>query len=399
MSKKILIPLLVGIVLFGGSYAIFKNPPQAGMRKAPPMAKITVEVETLARQDYPITLSSYGEAKAATQSMLVSQVAGQIVAVNEAFRSGSSVKKGDILVNVDDRDYRTAVMSAEANLLDAERSVVEERARAKQAALDWKTLGRKDEPNDLVLRKPQLMAAEARLKAAQADLSKANLALERTQIRAPFDGRVLDHKVDVGQFINVGTAVAELYANDYVEVRLPLCNCDLDFIDLDLVNTSNTQPRITFFSNLNSGRQWSGVVSRVDSAIDSNSRQLHVIGRIDQTLADSNLASEIKIGEYLTAEIQGKLIKDTLIIPNKTIYQSSFVYIVEKGTLQRRDIEILWQNNDVAMIGSGLESGDQLVLTSLGQVTSGTRVSIAEQQNTSINIAGQPPSAEQGAHQ
>jgi RND family efflux transporter MFP subunit len=399
MSKKILIPLLVGIVLFGGSYAIFKNPPQAGMRKAPPMAKITVEVETLARQDYPITLSSYGEAKAATQSMLVSQVAGQIVAVNEAFRSGSSVKKGDILVNVDDRDYRTAVMSAEANLLDAERSVVEERARAKQAALDWKTLGRKDEPNDLVLRKPQLMAAEARLKAAQADLSKANLALERTQIRAPFDGRVLDHKVDVGQFINVGTAVAELYANDYVEVRLPLCNCDLDFIDLDLVNTNNAQPRVTFFSNLNSGRQWSGVVSRVDSAIDSNSRQLHVIGRIDQTLADSNLASEIKIGEYLTAEIQGKLIKDTLIIPNKTIYQSSFVYIVEKGTLQRRDIEILWQNNDVAMIGSGLESGDQLVLTSLGQVTSGTRVSIAEQQNTSINIAGQPPSAEQGAHQ
>jgi RND family efflux transporter MFP subunit len=399
MSKKILIPLLVGIVLFGGSYAIFKNPPQAGMRKAPPMAKITVEVETLARQDYPITLSSYGEAKAATQSMLVSQVAGQIVAVNEAFRSGSSVKKGDILVNVDDRDYRTAVMSAEANLLDAERSVVEERARAKQAALDWKTLGRKDEPNDLVLRKPQLMAAEARLKAAQADLSKANLALERTQIRAPFDGRVLDHKVDVGQFINVGTAVAELYANDYVEVRLPLCNCDLDFIDLDLVNTNNAQPRVTFFSNLNSGRQWSGVVSRVDSAIDSNSRQLHVIGRIDQTLADSNLASEIKIGEYLTAEIQGKLIKDTLIIPNKTIYQSSFVYIVEKGTLQRRDIEILWQNNDVAMIGSGLESGDQLVLTSLGQVTSGTRVSIAEQQNTSINVAGQPPSAEQGAHQ
>ncbi len=399
MSKKILIPLLVGIVLFGASYAIFKNPPQAGMRKAPPMAKITVEVETLARQDYPITLSSYGEAKAATQSMLVSQVAGQIVAVNEAFRSGSSVKKGDILVNVDDRDYRTAVMSAEANLLDAERSVVEERARAKQAALDWKTLGRKDEPNDLVLRKPQLMAAEARLKAALADLSKANLALERTQIRAPFDGRVLDHKVDVGQFINVGTAVAELYANDYVEVRLPLCNCDLDFIDLDLVNTSNDQPRVTFFSNLNSGRQWSGVVSRVDSAIDSNSRQLHVIGRIDQTLADSNLASEIKIGEYLTAEIQGKLIKDTLIIPNKTIYQSSFVYIVEKGTLQRRDIEILWQNNDVAMIGSGLQSGDQLVLTSLGQVTSGTRVSIAEQQNTSINIAGQPPSAEQGAHQ
>ncbi len=399
MSKKFLIPLLVGIVLFGGSYAIFKNPPQVGMRNAPPMAKITVEVETLARQDYPVTLSSYGEAKAATQSMLVSQVAGQIVAVNEAFRSGSSVKKGDILVNVDDRDYRTAVMSAEANLLDAERSVVEERARAKQAALDWKTLGRKDEPNDLVLRKPQLMAAEARLKAAQADLSKANLALERTQIRAPFDGRVLDHKVDVGQFINVGTAVAELYANDYVEVRLPLCNCDLDFIDLDLVNTSNTQPRITFFSNLNSGRQWSGAVSRVDSAIDSNSRQLHVIGRIDQTLSDSHLASEIKIGEYLTAEIQGKLIKDALIIPNKTIYQSSFVYIVEKGTLQRRDIEILWQNNDVAMIGSGLESGDQLVLTSLGQVTSGTRVSIAEQQNTSINVAGQPPSAEQGAHQ
>jgi len=399
MSRRFFLPMTVAIVLFGAAAIILNNPPQSGVRKTPPMAKISVQVETVQSQDFPIVLSSYGEAKAATQSMLVSQVAGQIVKVSEAFRSGSIVKQGDVLVSVDDRDYRTAVMSAEANLLDAQRSVVEERARAKQAILDWKTLGRKDEPNDLVLRKPQLMAAEARLKAAEADLSKAKLALERTQIKAPYDGRVLQHKVDVGQFINTGTQVAELYANDYVEVRLPLCNCDLDFIELDNIGSGGIKPKVQFYSNLNSDRQWTGHVSRVDSAIDASSRQLHVIARIDRKLAEQGLSSEIKIGEYLTADIQGKTIPNAIVIPNKAIYQSSFVYIVEEGLLQRKDIEIVWQNNDVAMIGTGLQAGDKLVLTPLGQVTSGTRVSIAEQKQDSISIAGQAPFAEQGAQQ
>ena len=397
ISKRMLLPVVVGATLLGSAYALLQNPPSSGPRQAPPVPRVTVEVENLREAPFQVQLDSYGEARAATQSMLVSQVAGQIVSVSEGFRSGGVVNKGDILVAVDDRDYAAEVKAAEANLIEAERVLVEERARAKQAALDWKTLGRSDEPNDLVLRKPQLLAAEAKFKAAEANYSKANLALERTKIRAPFNGRILEHKVDVGQFINTGTAVAEVYANQYVEVRLPICNCDLDFIDLDSVG-SETSPSVTLFSSLNKGRQWQGRLTRVESAIDSTSRQLHVIARIDGILGDES-ASGIKIGEYLTANIEGVVVPDAIVIPSKAIYQGSFVYIVENETLQRRLIDIAWQDSERALISSGLIDGDVLVTTPLGQVTSGTRVKVAEKTSSGISVAGGAPGgAGQGAN-
>lgn len=398
LSKKQFLPLIVGAFLVGGAWLLMKNPPSSGPRQAPPTPKVTVQVETLQSKPFQVSLNSYGEARAATQSLLVSQVSGQIVEVSEGFRSGGVVNKGDILVRIDDRDYRAEVQAAEANLMEAERVVVEERARAKQAELDWQTLGRKDQPNDLVLRKPQLLAAEAKFKAAQANLNKAQLALERTQIRAPFNGRILEHKVDVGQFINTGTAVAEVYANQYVEVRLPICNCDLDFIDLDRVGHDNP-PSVTFYSSLSDDRQWQGRLTRVESAIDNLSRQLHVVGRIDGQLGEET-ASGIKIGEYMTASIEGSVVPNAIVIPNKAIYQASFVYVVENGALQRRNIDIAWQDSERALISQGLLSGDILVTTPLGQVTSGTRVNIAETAARGISVVGGSPSmVGQGANE
>ncbi len=398
ISKRMLLPIVAGATLFGSAYALLQNPPASGPRQAPPVPRVTVEVENLRAALFQVQLDSYGEARAATQSMLVSQVAGQIVAVSEGFRSGGVVKKGDVLVSVDDRDYAAELKAAEANLIEAERVLVEERARSEQAAKDWKTLGRSDQPNDLVLRKPQLLAAEAKYKAAEANYSKANLALERTKIRSPFDGRILEHKVDVGQFINTGTAVAEIYANQYVEVRLPICNCDLDFIELDKVGGADS-PDVTLLSSLNVGRQWQGRLTRVESAIDSTSRQLHVIARIDGNLGDES-ASGIKIGEYLTANIEGSVVSDAIVIPSKSIYQGRFVYIVENETLQRRVIDIAWQDSEHSLIANGLAEGDVLVTTPLGQVTSGTRVNVAEKATGGISVAGgAPASAGQGANE
>ncbi|MEY3017489.1 MAG: hypothetical protein RL336_624 [Pseudomonadota bacterium] len=387
-TKKFL-PLVVGGVLIASAALLIMNPPDSGPRRPPPTPRVTVEVETLVAEPFQVQLSSYGEAQAATQSLLVSQVTGQIVSVAEGFRNGGVVKKGDVLVAIDDRDYVAEVQAAEANAMDAERVVLEERARAKQAELDWKTLGRRDTPSDLVLRKPQLLAAEAKYKAAQASLSKAQLALERTKIRAPFDGRILKHNVDIGQFINAGTAVAEIYANEYVEVRLPLCHCDLDYIDLDHVG-GEFSPRVTFRSNLSEDRHWLGQLTRVESAIDSASRQLHVVGRIDGKLGEDS-ANGIKIGEYLTASIEGLVVPEAIVIPSQSIYQASFVYVAENDTLQRRNIEIAWQDSSRALISSGLKAGDVLITTPLGQVTSGTKINIAESNPQAIPVVSGRP--------
>ena len=87
--------------------------------------------------------------------------------------------------------------------------------------------------------------------------------------------------------------------------------------------------------------------------------------------------SPLKIGQYVTAEIAGSELNDVLVIPNSTIYQGSYVYIVEDGLLRRKDVVIAWQNDSDAIISEGLKHGDQLVTTALGQVTSGLRVAVA----------------------
>lgn len=389
MLLKALLPVAILAVLITIAALILGNPPQAQRGGPPEGPRMVVDVEEVRRGPYAIAVQSYGTVQPRTQSMLVAQVSGQIVNVESAFRPGGFFRANDILVTIDPRDYDADVKIAEANLMDAIQAETQEQARAEQALIDWERLGGGEPPSDLVLRKPQLAAATARAASARSALAKARLDLERTVIRAPFDGRLLRQLVDRGQVVNNGAQLAEIFATDYVEVRLPIRNSDLPYVDLP-ESESATQPTVTFASELGDVR-FEGRIVRTESAIDTNSRQLHVIAQIDDPFRLASDANErpIKIGEYVTAVVQGRELRSALVIPSAAIYQNTYVYVVEESVLQRRNVEVDWQNGRDAIIGSGLESGDQLVTTALGQVSSGTRVQIA-------GVSNRPP-ARRGA--
>ena len=316
---------------------------------------------------------------------MVSQVNGQITYISDQLREGSFFAKDDLLLKIDDRDYLADIKISEANLADAKQALAEEMALSSQAALDWKNLGNNNPPNDLVLRKPQQQAAQARLASAEAALSKTKLSLERTHIVAPYDGRVLQKEVGIGQVTNVNTQIAQIYATDYFEVRLPLRSTDLKFINLPETfrNKKATSPitSVNVYSTLSeSPIAWSGRLVRTESAIDNNARQLHVVAQIDDPFNADNIdRSPLKIGEYVTAKISGKNIDDAIVIPAGAIYQNTYVYVVTGDVIKRRNVQIDWQDQAQALISSGLSSGDQLVITTLGQVASGTRVLIEGQ--------------------
>ncbi|NKB38602.1 MAG: efflux RND transporter periplasmic adaptor subunit [Gammaproteobacteria bacterium] len=315
--------------------------------------------------------------------MLVAQVSGEITKISDSLREGGFFEKGDILLSIDERDYLADVKIAEATLLDASQALAQEQARSVQAQQDWNRLGQQGEPGDLVLRKPQLQAAEARVISAESALEKAQLDLERTKITAPYAGRVMEKMVDLGSVVNINSAVAEVYAVDKMEIRLPLRNRDLSFIDLpEDYRFENAEdipaPEVTIISELAGGSEWQGRIVRTESAIDDNARQLHVVAQIDDPFGKhAEGKTPLKIGQYVTAALSGRRLSQAVVIPNKAIYQGSYVYLVVDGVLKRQEIKIAWQNQDQAVIESGLAQADQLVLTSLGQVTSGVRVSIA----------------------
>ena len=380
MNRKFMpIAIFAGLVTI--AVIIWMNPPETPQRPQFSGPTMTVETIPVLPRDYRIMLQSYGTVQPRTRSMLVAQVGGQIVEINENVRDGGFFEKGDTLGQIDPRDYEADVQIALASLADAKRVMAEAIARSDQAREDWERLGNEGEPSKLVLRVPQLEAARAGVGSAESALTKVKLDLERTSIVAPFAGRVIRKLVDLGQVVGPNTQLAEIYATDVVEIRLPLRNRDLGFIDLP-ESYRHSGPRETSIdvlikSDLIGNEKWQARLVRTEGAIDESARQLHVIAQIDDPFGPrSEGRSPLKIGQYVTAEIEGKTLPGALVIPNSAIYQGSYVYTVEDDILRRRDIEIAWQNDIDAVVDNGLELGMNLVMTPLGQVTSGIRVSV-----------------------
>lgn len=398
--KKSLLPVVIIIVTVVLMLLIFKNPPtskRGHISKAPQM---TVETVTITPQTYQVIVQSFGTVQPRTESVLFAQVSGQINRVSKQFRAGGFFEQGDTLLQLDDRDYQAEVKIAQASLMTAEQSLQEEAARVKQAKADWERLGNGQIASTLVLRQPQYQAAKAQVLSAQALLDKVKLSLERTKIVAPYAGRILNKNVDIGQVVSSSTELADIFAVDYVEIRLPIKNKDLPLMKLpeeyrdtdeqsaDEDNESSMISNVVISSDLLGQQVWQGRIVMTESAIDELSQQLYVVAQIFHPYdSEYNQGAQIKMGQYVTAQITGREVDNALVIPSSAIYQGSYVYIVKAGLLIRKEILLGWQNGTESIVTDGLVAGDELVLTSLGQVSSGTRVAIAgqESKNSTIN--------------
>lgn len=376
-----LLPLLLLALFIGVVQLITHFKPEAAVRDKPPVPVITVETEQLLPRDYRVVLNSFGRVQPRTEGELVAQVSGQIMDISPNFRDGGFFEAGETLVTIDPRDYRIQVDIAAAELANAKVNLEEQLALADQARKDREILNKRGLASDYALRKPQVAAARSQIDAAQAKLAQAQLAVERTRIKAPYAGRILSRSVDRGVVVSSNQALARIYATDRVEVKLPLKNSELGYVDLpenyrNQAVGGDSLPSVTIINNLGpQPEQWQARLVRTAGAIDEQSQQLYVTAQIENPyLADQDGRRQLKIGQYVTAQIQGRVIKDAIVIPNSAIYQGSYVYLVDQGLLQRTGIEVVWQNGEESLIGSGLKAGDQLVLTPLGQVSSGTPV-------------------------
>ncbi len=378
--NQLTMAFIIFVVFIVVSAFFLINRPQTHQRKGGATASITIETTPVTAQPYQVKISSFGVVQPRTKTRLFPQVSAQVVKVSEHFRAGGFFEKGEVLLTLDDRDSRAQLTIVSAERKAALQRLEEEKARVKQAVEDWKRLGKSSRAPELVLRKPQLAAAQASLAAANAKLTQAELNLERTKIVAPYAGRVLNKSVDVGQYVSPGTSLGDIYAIDYVEIRLPLINSALRFVDLPETLRDQThrgsQPTVIFNSHLGDHQQsWQGKVVRTEGAIDENTHQLYVIAQINDPYGESEKHTlPLKIGQYLEATIEGKRLADAIVIPEKVVYQERYVYLYKSGAVYQQPIKIAWRHKGQLVIAKGLAAGDELVTTLLGQVISGTRV-------------------------
>ena len=367
-------------------YYIFWSEPEP--RKFPQFESAPkVEVQTLHPQSYQVWLETQGTVQARTESDLVSQVRGKVINVSPSFRPGGFFEEGDILMEIDRRDYEMEARISTGQLAQAQLRLSEEEATAAQALADWKRLNLNEDPSDLVLRKPQLAEAQASVDSAAARLELAQLNLERTTIRAPYAGRVLYNQVDFGQYVSPGNSLARIYAVDFAEIRLPLSERQLAYIDLPELYRGDTEtsvdgPEVTLTWTVgNENYDWKGKIVRAEGALDARSRQLFVVAQVENPYAKrSDDKPPLKVGSFVQATIMGNSLDDVFVIPREQYRKNEYVLIIDKeNKLRRREIFVEWGDDENLVVSSGLSDGEKICLTPMNFPVEGMRVEIVSE--------------------
>ena len=386
--KRILKTLLPVIVIVGAlflSWMILKAKPEAESRRPPP-AIMRVEILTARKTEFVINIRSQGTVQARTESTLASEVSGRIIRVAPAFRAGGFFEKDDVLLQIDPRDYETAIVVAEAALAQANLRLSEEEARSEQALRDWERIGGDDAPSALALRQPQMAEAAASARAAEARLEEARRDLERTAIQAPFAGRVLEHRVDLGQSVNTNTILARVYSVDFAEVRLPLSERQLDHIHLpelyrgDQVENT-TGPKVVLQGGLGRAQfEWEGRIVRTEGAVDQRSRQLFIVAQVADPYGRLLPGRPpLKVGMFVRATIEGDTLNDVFVLPRRALRENRLLLIANpEDQLERREIDIVWRNQDMIVVRDGIEPGERIITTQLAYAVEGMKISTGD---------------------
>lgn len=373
MMRKFVVPGLIVLTSVFGAVTLLATSPKLEP-SVPEPVPATVRVLEVQPQSVQLTVRSQGTVVPNTESQLIPEVSGRVSWISPSLVNGGTFGKGEVLLRLEDQDYRSAVERAEAALARAE-------AEHQHARFEYQRL-QSLEQRQLVSRSALENAlraarvAEAAEREAVASLAQARRDLERTAIRAPFVGLVRQESVDIGQFVSRGNAVATLYASADAEVRLPIADRQLAYLNLPVGIRGELppelQPAVTLTAEF-AGQQltWRGRIVRTEAQIDTMSRMVHVVARV----ANDEQAAPLSVGLFVNAEIEGLMADDVMVLPRSALREGNRVLVVDaEDRLRYREIEPLRLYQDEVLVRSGLEPGERICVSPLQTAVEGMPV-------------------------
>ena len=367
--------MVLVIAILAGGVALFKK--QASMRK-PPAKKDRTKVAPLLNasvaksENARMFVEGFGTVAARLRVQIAPEVSGRIIFANENFVDGGFFKTGQTLVAIDARDYELAVQNAEAAVAQAKVVLDKETAEARVAKQEWLELNSDNQPaSPLLLREPQIAQATAGLKAAEAQLARANLSLQRTKISLPFNGRIVSTSANLGQFVNPGQQIAMVYGTDVVEISVPVEDSQLEWINIPGLASSNGTTAEVVADFAGSRHKWHGNVIRTGGHIDPSSRMVAVIVEVKEPFNTSNGRPPLTPGMFVNVRIKGKVLQNVIRLPRHTIHNGNFVWLNRNGKLSIQKVTIARFNSDYAYITDGITAGDTVITSPLDTVTDG----------------------------
>lgn len=387
--RKVLVPIgILGLGALGVSLQLAHR--EASEIRLPEALVPLVEIIEAQPRSFAFVVRAQGTVVPRTESDLIPQVSGEVVWVSPSLVSGGFFEAGEPLVRIDEADLRAAVEGARAAMARAE----SEESRA------GKERGRQRSLADLgVASEARIDDAENAYRVAEASLREAKVRLEnalrdltRSEIRASYAGRVRSEVVDVGQFVSRGVPIARLYAVDWAEVRLPVPDRELRFLDLPLTYRprrdgengaapAEAGPPVQLFAEFaGEAHEWAGRIVRTEGEIDAKSRMITLVARVEDPYGadEETTRPPLAVGMFVRAVITGREVPDAFVLPRGALHEDSTVLVLGADhRLGIRAVDVLRLERDEVVVGGGLEAGDKVCVTPLPGAIDGMEVRVA----------------------
>ena len=373
MIRTFIIPLIIIVVFAFGAAALMATAPVLEPAAQTPIPT-TVRIREVQAESVQLKVHSQGSVMPSTESQLIPEVSGRITWMSPKLVAGGYFEKGELLAEVDKSDYQNMKDRAKANLVRAE-------AEQQHARFEYQRLKSLEE-RQLAARSQMenslraLRVAEATLQDAKVSFEQAQQDIARTEIRSPFTGLVRSENVDIGQFVSRGSPIATLYASDLVEVRLPIADRQLAFLNLPPMMRgelpADQQPDVTLRTEY-AGQEltWQGKIVRTEAEIDVSSRMVQLVARVPSDSTQQPLA----VGLFVNAEIQGLSAEDIFVLPRSALRNDNQVLVVDaEDKLRFRAIETLRLYQDNVLVQSGLNNGERVCLSPIQTAIEGMTV-------------------------
>lgn len=364
-------------------YMVNSKPPVAKKTGEQALRKVTVAPVSLEEVSFPVT--SQGTTLPAKHIRYLAEVNGKIVETANNWQDGGFFRKGDLMLVVEDNAYQSQLAKAKAAQEQARTALTQEIANAHVAKKTLESSGRKydnDAARALALREPQLETARAQLASAEVDVQLASLMLEKTYIRAPFDGIMNNKAVDLGQVVGSGQLLADFYGVEKAEIRVPLTLAQQAYLDLPPLAQQANIPVEIIYKTAEVEHRLEGKLVRTSGVLDETTRVLHGIIEIEDVynLHGKNEKTVLPIGAFVEVEIASKRLPNISVLPSRLLRPGNRIWVADsEDKLRLREVKLLPSSNKKVYVRSGFLEGDRVVVSSIVDAHAGSLLDITYQ--------------------
>ncbi len=361
--------LALGVV---GNFILSSSASKPRMRIAG-AESLFVEVIIPTVEDTRVRLVETGVVQARSSISLSPLVSGRVVWVSPNLASGGYFKTGESLFRLDNEDYVSAVNKARADLAKAEADLRVERAEAQVAREEWDITNPGEPIPPLVAREPQISQAEASVQSANAALRDAELNLSRVDFSLPFDGRIVSTTVGLGQNLSAGQAYGEAYDIQSIEISTPLPADALRALEPAAGRSAEIRLPGPGPDQTGEREIYAATVVRADAELNQETR----LGRVILTF---NGQTQFLPGTFVDVTIEGPLIEQAHLIPERAISQDRVVWVAEEERLASRRPRLFFAK-DGEVVTAPFDWADGVIITPLVDPIEGTKVTLSNTQD------------------